>query len=572
MSHYEYGAKPSKLGVSSLPSGLTPEVIIRFYEALDCPRSLMACLLFRYGEFDQLVGLEVDPSHYLNSESFRDAYSASSFLTKSRFLETSFDRKKLAIDKFLKFEDSCKEVNQRFVSYRSQLNEFTGNGALLSAMRLKIDKILGHFDPSELFDLSSWGPGVSTLIKGEETFGAKKFQCETGITRDLYPLVKDLFPLTYPSWWVLLESNKEFPSFQIGNAVVTVPKTSKIDRVIAIEPGLNLWFQLGLGRMIRRRLGRVGIDLTDQSRNQSLAKRASLSGRLATVDFSSASDSISSELVYNLFSSASHRWFEVMDLIRSKYGIIDSKVFRWNKFSSMGNGFTFDLETLIFYVAAVTCCEAGGVSAREVSVYGDDVIIPSVVYESFCSLCEFLGFSVNRQKSFSSGPFRESCGSHYFMGSDCKPLHLEDALSQPRRVYNFANMLRLWSHNFYGCDGRFRNLFYYLVNSVPKKIRFKVSAIYNRHTGDLQPLEGGFISNLDEAVPHRARHGIEGYLVKRLRWVSIMKEVDYPGLLLDRLSSVSVASMGNACPLRGRTKCSLTTTLIRRWYDLGPWL
>jgi hypothetical protein len=274
-----------------------------------------------------------------------------------------------------------------------------------------------------------------------------------------------------------------------------------------------------------------------------------------------------------------------MDLVRSKYGVIDEKVFKWEKFSSMGNGFTFDLETLIFYAAAVACCEACGISSGDVSVYGDDVILPSVCYDTFCSLCEFLGFKVNTQKSFSSGQFRESCGSHFFGGVDCKPLYLEDALAFPNRVYNFANTLRLRAHRVgLFCDARFRSLFYYLVGSVPKAIRFRISAVVDRKSGEVGPLEGGFISNFDEACPSRAKHGIEGYHVRRLSWTSVKREVDYPGLLLARLSSMAVNSevssidarsalwLRNENPLRGRVKCGLTVTFFRRWYDLGPWI
>jgi hypothetical protein len=614
MSYNKRGAKLSKLGNLGLPSDVTSEVVHSFYEALDCPRSLTAAILFKYQEFDQLVGLECDPSHYNSSESFRDAYLASQLLLKSKFLQTSFDREKSAIDKFLKFEDGCREVNARLRRSLPQMNEFTGDGKLLSAMRRKIESILGRFCPLEMFELSSWGPGVSTLIKGEETFGAKKFQCETGITRDLYPLVRDLFPLAYPMWWSHLEKVEGFPHYEVGNAVVTVPKTSKIDRVIAIEPGINLWFQLGLGRCIRKRLGKVGIDLTDQTRNQKLSRKASLTADLTTVDFSSASDSISSELVRDLFSLPNSReWFRVMDTIRSQYGKIAGKVVRWSKFSSMGNGFTFDLETLIFYAAALVCCEAHGVSTEDVSVYGDDVIIPTMAYDTFCSLSAFCGFTVNRNKSFSYGCFRESCGAHYFRGVDCKPVYLEDRLDLPNRVFNFANLLRIRSHNMNYCDRRFRRTFYKLVNAVPNKIRFRVPALKNGLTGELEPLEGGFISNLDEAVPTRLRDQLEGYTIPRLAWIPVSREVEYLGLLMAKLlvlgseEAVYVESLyaglkkardkgislnlslcfklllnrklagnelatGNLLPLRGRTRCIITYTPIRQWYDLGPWL
>jgi hypothetical protein len=558
-------------------SRVTPEVILKYFEALDCPRSLTAAILFRNKEYKQLVELSIDPLQYEFAAEFKDAYQATKFLSKNQFLETGIEREQVALDKFFEFEKQCKRTNSLFRTGADYIEDFNplSNGSLLLAMSRKIRSILGEFDAEELFDRASWGPGVSTLVKGELTFGANKFQLETGITRDLYPLVKDLFPLTYPSWWNHLQSIEDFPQFQVGNQVVTVPKDSKADRVIAIEPGINLWFQLGLGKMLRDRLARTGVNLRSQKRNQNLAKLASCTGKLVTVDFSSASDSISSSLVQALFSNEeSLTWFKVMDLIRSKYGTYDKSTFKWAKFSSMGNGFTFELESLIFYTAAFVTCKGYGADVRSISVYGDDVVIPIEAYEPFRQLCEFLGFTVNIQKSYSSGCFRESCGSHYYNGVDCKPIFLKEKIATPQHVFNVANILRIRSHSYYGCDSRFRSLFYFLVHSLPHKLRFRVPAIVNSKTLEIEPLEGGFVSNFDEGVPNRAEFGIEGYLVRRLAWVSVKTEVDFFGVLLHRLSSptVGLKAEHNSFPLRGRTKCRKTQTLVRQWYDLGPWL
>jgi len=590
----------SRLGMKKIPSDVTAEAVLQFYEALDCGKSLAAALLFKYGEYEQLLDLTAVPEHYENSEQFRDAYLSVNFLSKSKFLKTSWNLKDRAIEKFNTFEDRCRKTNWFFKRQFGWGQDNPIFVELLSATQHKIADVLGPFDPLELFDLASWGPGVSTLVKGEETFGAKKFQYETGMTRDLTPLAS-LISDAYPGWGALLTS-KGAIHYEKGNYVVTVPKTSKIDRVIAIEPGLNLWFQLGVGRMIERRLARFGVDLSDQTRNQQLALEASKSGLLTTVDFSSASDSISSSVVEILFSNTfrdtnSQCWFDVMDMVRSKYGNIDSKVLKWEKFSSMGNGFTFPLETLIFYAAAISCCKQLGVSTSQISVYGDDVIIPSVCYELFSEFCDFLGFIVNPKKSFSSGCFRESCGSHFYSGVDCKPVYLEDSLTFPQRVFNFANNLRLRSRILdFGCDLRFRKLFYWLHSIIPKEIRFKVSASINASTQSIEPTEGGFISNFDESCPSLLRHGIEGFRVKRLAWVAVKREVDYDGLLLARLSSKTVESgetsmfprgartvasrwpsldslaYGNEVPLRGRVGCRLTEGHFRRWVDLGPWI
>jgi len=591
-----------KLGRLRFSTDVTMEAAQDFFQALDCPRSLTASLLLKYKEFDQLVSLEANPQHYANGEAFRDSYLASSFLSRNTFLRTSFNKKELALAKFESFENVCRQTNRRFRNLHSlQSTASFEEVTLLYAMKSKIVRILGPFSPDELLEQSSWGPGTTTLIKGDNTSAAKKFQCETGITRDLYPLAFDLLPKAYPGWSTILK--RESATLQEGNMIITVPKTSKIDRVIAIEPGINLWFQLGLGRMIKRRMVRFGIDLTSQTRNQQLARSSSISGELATVDFSSASDSIALELVRELFDQPVREgqqdpvvWFEVMDCLRSKYGCIGSKTFRWEKFSSMGNGFTWDLESLIFYSAALVVCEHLKLPTHEVSVFGDDVILPSKAYALFASFSKFLGFSVNSEKSFSTRCFRESCGSHYYSGVDCKPIYLKDRLTSPQQVYNLTNTLRIRSHMFYGCEVRFRDVFYKWQRILPKQIRFKVPAVYNPQSRELEPTEGGFLANFDEACPNRAKYGVEGFRFRRFAWVAVKLEVEDPGLLLaslhglerklpsqtqglerahgvaDRLVDKISPQGGNRVPLRDRTKCRLVTTFVRRWYDLGPWI
>lgn len=612
-------SKKSKVN-SRLPSDITSEAVQRFYRALDCPRSLACWMLFKYNEHQQLAALEVDPNHYISSERFRDAYLATSLIKKSKFLETGLDKEKLALAKFNRFEELCRKTNQRFNAYHTHIDETTECGRLAFQMRRKIDSILGRFDPAEMFDNASWGPGVSTLVKGEETFGAKKFHYENGVTRDLYPLAADLFPVAYPGWSEHLRANADTlrfnPTIEVGNSVITVAKTSTIDRVIAIEPGLNLWFQLGIGRMIRTRLSKCGINLNDQSRNQRLAKQASVSDDLVTVDFSSASDSIAHRLVQYLFdhSERSRLWYDTMDVCRSRFGTFHGLfTVEWDKFSSMGNGFTFDLESLIFYVSALVCCEALGVDTSDVSVFGDDVIIPKEAYSLFCRLVEHLGFVINKSKSFASGYFRESCGVHYYNGVSCKPVYFCEKLDSLEQVFNTANTIRIRSHVFYGCDKRFRSLFYWMVKKTPKPYRHRVPALWNRTSEELEPFQGGFISNFDEACPTRLR-GTEMLRFKRVATIGVSREVDYEGLLLAKLSTgvpgcfnpfyidvthlhvddaarhiggrllaqsiewarnlgkAATKATRNSCALRDRTRLAQKWATANQWYDLGPWI
>lgn len=569
----------------------TDIVINEFFSSLDSSKSLAAAILYRNNEHMQLLDLDVDPDDYDNPDKFHRDYQAVSFLSKAKFLKTPIDKKERAMAKFLQYEEQCHQTNLRFSS-RAEL-ENSAWATTLFVMRHKIDAILGEFDIEEFFDQPAWGPGVSTLIKGNDTSATRKYSEESGITDDLYALVGTSLSSAYPLWYDREHESDSSFTIEVGNTVTTVDKNSKIDRVIAIEPGLNILFQKSAGRMIRRRLKRWGIDLTSQQANQELSLQGSRNGHLATVDFSSASDSIARKLVENLLPD---RWYQVLNACRCKNGIIDGQVRRWEKFSSMGNGFTFELESLIFYVAALSLCEQMGAETKNVSVYGDDVIIPSSVYKSFSEFSDWLGFTVNLSKSFSMGPFRESCGSHYFRGVDVKPIFLQERLTDAFSIYKLANSVRRLAHrrnSYRGCDQRFLTVWRRILSGLPATLRsLKTSEGYG---------DGGIASNFDEACPRSInstpfKTGWEGYEALNARQAAVKCVHDSKGLLLSRLNQikggvvipsltevrnrpeslgrlqVSTQSFGQSDPLRGRTRNGLFLLQVHTWYDFGAWI
>nr|QDH87891.1 MAG: RNA-dependent RNA polymerase [Leviviridae sp.] len=571
--------------------------IYNFLSSLDCPRSLTVWLLFKLKEHDQLTSLDCHARDFNNPYAFRDAYVATSFLSKAKFLKTSFNLKDEAMKKFSQYEELCALTNNRF---RNPALDPLNNGSnvwLLNAVRRKIAEILGDFSKEEFVCRANWGPGNTTLIKGDKVSAINKFQYETGITRDLYSFVQPWFGAAYPLWNSSLSRTcgENWYTLEVGNEIVTVPKNSKTDRPIAMEPGINSWFQKSLGSMIRRRLSRSGVDLQDQSINQRLSYAGSVFRNplfeLATVDFSSASDSISTEVVRELLPPD---WFQMLDLCRCKLGKFEGKLVRWNKFSSMGNGFTFELESLIFFASALAVCEYLSVSDKKVSVYGDDVIIPSSAFNLFSSFSEFLGFRVNSKKSFSSGYFRESCGAHWFDGVDCKPIYLKERIRNVEAIYKLANSVRRLAHRYglnRSCDSRFLDTWTHLLLRIPEPLRLRVP----ESAGDT-----GLVSNFDEACPSRARYGVEGFQYRALTTTGIFGEADGDGLLLARLWGMSAGNpdgrnhqerdrtireyalrleknlpdmgYGNRNPYRGRTKRSVSTSIVRQWYNFGQWI
>jgi hypothetical protein len=554
-------------------SEVTSDVVADFLHALDCPRALTVYLLFISGEHEQLANLEFDPLDYLTAVDLGDAYAATKFLSKFKGLTLNYDLDAVALQKFEKFEFLCKQTNSRF---RNPVVDPLYTGPIVwlhNEVKRKVAWILGDYSVEEIFASANWGPGATTLIKSVDASSANKFQREVGITRDLYALIPDsCIAGAYPSWYRhLLESG--YPCFQVGNKVVTVPKDATANRVIAIEPGINLWFQKAIGSMIQKRLLRVGVDLSRQSINQNMAYTASKDLVHATIDFSSASDSISYEVVKELLPP---RWFHLLDSARSRFGQQGESLIEWEKFSSMGNGFTFQLESLLFYAIArcvVEYLHESSLSASEnfVSVYGDDVIIPVKCLDLFSAASSYFGFSMNLKKSQFSSCFRESCGAHFVSGVDVKPVYLKDSLSDVTSVFRLANAVRRFAHrrmNKFACDARFRSVFASLVSLVPKRLCFFIPETLG---------DGGIIENFDIALPVRCKSNpktlwVEGFFVNNVMSVSKTYQSDRIGVLFSRLWVPSTQEERNTVPLRGRTRLRLTRSFVSQWYDLGPWI
>lgn len=224
-----------------------------------------------------------------------------------------------------------------------------------------------------------------------------------------------------------------------ANKIAFVPKTAETYRSIAVEPLGNGLVQKGIDLEMRKLLRRVNIDLSDQSRNQRMALLGSFDGSedFVTIDLKSASDSISLELCREILPPD---WFNFLNRVRSPSYIIDGIETRYHKFCSMGNGFCFPLETLIF--AAVCSAVQAGHPGKDFSVYGDDIIVRKPFGSIVVNLLKRLGFKTNVRKTFLAGPFRESCGSNWYSGEDVTPFTLDFALDSLSSIFKFLNLSR----------------------------------------------------------------------------------------------------------------------------------
>ncbi len=249
------------------------------------------------------------------------------------------------------------------------------------------------------------------------------------------------------------EANCGSPRVVQGSRSTFVPKNVDVSRQISTEPILNGYFQLGLGRVIERRLNRYfGIYFDVQpTLNRWLALRGSEAGyaglrdyEFSTLDLKAASDSISLGL---LASSFPPEWVDVILTLRSPRTEIAGEWHKLSMVSTMGNGFTFPLQTAIFSAVVAASMRLGDLTPEfrghnmNCSVFGDDLIVPRPVADRVVHLLSLLGFEVNAAKSFISGAFKESCGADFYRGYNIRPFFLRknDSLQDALVLLNLAS-------------------------------------------------------------------------------------------------------------------------------------
>lgn len=373
----------------------------------------------------------------------RTRYLQEQFLTK--FVSSETDppehRRTRAINKWLATEMNNEATNDRLLTTPEdyQILPRVPWCDFVSFAQGLVAKILGEVPPDDVL-LGTFSGGASTSRNRASSHPAEKYLGKADITIAALPLFDGLLSAV-PGWSALNDFDVRVVP---GNVLFTVPKKTDIDRCACKEPDLNMLMQKGCGLYIRRALKRWKIDLNDQSVNRDLARVGSETRDLATLDLSSASDSVSTELVALLLPPL---WYSLLNALRSPVTIIDGAEHRNEMFSSMGNGFTFELESLLFFVLARTTAYFRGVSGI-VSVYGDDIICPTPLAEDLIFVLRFMGFETNESKSHWTGDFRESCGGHYINGFDVTPFYLRAPLERLTDVIHMANSLRKWSDDY----------------------------------------------------------------------------------------------------------------------------
>lgn len=379
-------------------------------------------------------------------------------------------RKQRAIDKLRAAELKNAETNQRLSELdRNPPTKFVQ--AVFNRAKTVIAEILGEVDYS-MFLQGGFSKGASTSRLRTSGGAASKFDGKGHVTLTAYPYAASLIELS-PLWKEAFEaqyarSGRQQLNLVEGNVVFTVPKDNVIDRAAAKEPDLNMYLQKGVGQFVRRRLNLVGVDLNDQTVNQRLAKQGSITGELATLDLSAASDSVTTGLIQLLFPQS---WTDLLFDLRSERGIFPgsepNQLHTWEMLSSMGNGFTFEIETLVFFALCRSVAYVRG-QRGTINVYGDDIIVPTPMVSGVRRVFRYAGFTLNTSKSFYTGLFRESCGKHYHAGVDVTPFYIRTPIVNSVRSIHFANKLREWCNVGGICDPTFFSLWEEGCKPIPK--------------------------------------------------------------------------------------------------------
>lgn len=223
------------------------------------------------------------------------------------------------------------------------------------------------------------------------------------------------------------------PDAEIPSRVISVPKTQKTPRIIAIEPAALQFVQQGLLEVIMQHIhqGFLGdfIGTESQEPNQLLAQKGSLDGSLATLDLSEASDRVSSKLVRSLMRNHPLSQRAVFSCRSERASVPGEGVISLSKFASMGSALCFPMEAMVFLTIIFLGIEKEqgyrfshpsqfSDWVGRVRVYGDDLIIPVDYVHTVVDLLEHFGAKVGLDKSFWNGKFRESCGKEYYDGHD----------------------------------------------------------------------------------------------------------------------------------------------------------
>lgn len=527
-------------------------LLTRLCDAIGTPRALCVKLLIENQEWDQLLNLKTDPNNYTNSSAYADDRMVTDLLSKSTLVPLDLDLEAECRKSFRDCEARNAETNARLSGAR--------HPGWFYDLQARVRTLMGNLTPAVLSRIISrcgFGPGVTVGVKSDGLVKSLKYDAKLHLTHSLMPFRRAIMG---DPWW---SENSGYSRVVKGNQFFTVPKNAKALRGCCKEPTLNGYLQMGIGAFLTTRLGLFGVNLRDQSWNQFLASRAHC-WNLATLDLKNASDLMARACVFELVTP---EWCHLLELARSPFTLIEDEWVELEKHSSMGNGYTFPLETLIFKALVDVSVDPNRLPFT--AVYGDDIVVPQEAAQRVIDRLEYLGFQVNRSKSHLAGDFFESCGRDFFRGVDVRPFYAR-RIADGRIPYalQLANALRRYAakRGALGyCDPRFMDAWKWLISQVPHPWRkCRVPDI----AGDV-----GILSTLREARARRAPGGLDGWQYRHVVMEPIHRDRRTYGVLLAAWEQRGTERLSYGLePMRGYLGKPAVRVGITQWSPGFEWL
>jgi hypothetical protein len=420
------------------------------------PHALSSCLLQDLSEQIPSSSLEriKNGDGLWPGISFKEAASLSIHNSLLKKLETGMTKetKAAALKKFLQVDSECKSWELQFKNFGDDLLFGEFKQLLNKFWFPRLQPIVDH-DYDCLFR-GRLGPGSAIGARGGD-FYTKLFSSELTCTGlNLYSMYRR-YIRSFPEWYnaeAIRLANLGEAKVVEGNRLDFVPKNDDISRSICVEPTLNMFFQLGFAAILNSRLKDfTGIDLENQQfKNRELARIGSFDESFATIDLSSASDSISLRMLEVSLPAGFLAFLKRYRCARSR--LPDGTLHELGMVSTMGNGYTFSLQTVLFTCVVLAAFRLSGMAPRmprgvevgNFGVNGDDIVVPTAIAPKVLQLLRLLGFTPNASKTFVEGPFRESCGGDFFQGRNLRGVYVK-RLSSPQDLYSAINQLNLFS-------------------------------------------------------------------------------------------------------------------------------
>lgn len=290
-----------------------------------------------------------------------------------------------------------------------------------------------------------FGPGATATLRRGSSFVEKAN--ELSANDDLLRICREIF-------WIDPEDFLPDPSRAVAGVewscskIHFVPKTPITNRVISAEPTVLSWFQQALRSVFYRYFdehrNEMHISLRDQERSQRLALVGSLHGDMSTIDLSKASDTVTIQLVREIFADRPDILF-CLEKTRCVYTQLPSgQVVELAKFAPMGSAVCFPIESLVFSAVCMVAVRRRRLHSAY-AVYGDDIVIETTLFDDVCELLTQLHFKVNEDKSFNNTSryrFREACGIEALNGQDITPLRVPRFFQGAYRAKQFSKNRR----------------------------------------------------------------------------------------------------------------------------------